>query len=253
MLEGHLTDHEPNRNLPHPFQNNTKTLATVRLDVFRWHRSVYYLQQASTLLGTSQWTHWRCVIATIQLKRNPWILSIILRTFSFLPWKFLLSLLKWTKISDRYASLAIPWSSESNCAYSCSRSVKNACTCYQSSKRELIPFYLIPIIHPREAGERCVHNPAPGTKLQKSREVRHCDVIVIQHSLRNTGKALAMAASRWVRPWRNPISGFTALAFATKHLILPVTGADISAALPLQLFFSKILVSSTKYLAARSS
>jgi hypothetical protein len=32
MLEGHLTDHEPNRNLPHPFQNNPKTLAAIVFD-----------------------------------------------------------------------------------------------------------------------------------------------------------------------------------------------------------------------------
>jgi hypothetical protein len=63
MLQEHQTDHEPSWNLPHTF-HSPKTFPAVRLNVFQWLRSIYCLQQASTQMVTSQWSHWQCVVAT---------------------------------------------------------------------------------------------------------------------------------------------------------------------------------------------
>jgi hypothetical protein len=60
MLEEHGTYQEPNRNLPHSFQNSPKTSAAVRLNVLKWQSSIYCLHIWEHLSEPT----WRRVVET---------------------------------------------------------------------------------------------------------------------------------------------------------------------------------------------
>jgi hypothetical protein len=48
---------------------------------------------------------------------------------------------------------------------------------HEVQEHVLIPFHGATIVLPCEAGERCVQNPVPGTKLKKICELRGCNLM----------------------------------------------------------------------------
>jgi hypothetical protein len=119
-------DHEQSRNHPYSFKYGLETFTAMCSNVLQWHKSVYCLQEPHTKSETSQWTHWRCAVATTWTYRgllefSPYYSGFVPSTLRiFLPNSF-----ERMKTCDRCASLVVHLPSASYSTCWCSQSVQN--------------------------------------------------------------------------------------------------------------------------------